>query len=646
MAVRTFGRDEKGVPGTVPQTGVGAGALAGMILGYEVSAMGDMLPYPKDTVVLVLIFSLAGALTCAAAFLALRIVCKRMIRKRESLARKTSQCQRSAGIFVLLCSQAMFGFVEAFRPVSLRNPVTVLALLGVAAVSAGCSHLLGRWLSRYTTRRSSFAGGRAVWILAYVGVLVMVTGVVSFAVNRTPIRQHPFKSGSRQGRILLLGLDAADWNALSPLIENGKMPNLARLVREGASGNLTSLVSAWGALAGDSITFGIESPAIWTSIVTGKDPWKHGIKDFFLTDIPFVEHPFRHRFIPAFVPYRERIEKMFGLSVRPYTRFFRKSNAAWNIISDAGGKVGALGWWDTWPAENVNGGILSDRFADPNLNKRWSPAGAVSEADLASITDELASYPTKDVAYFTPFPYNPRFRQQYGSDSYEYIRNELLNNFISNYLLDRFKSQLGLEWLRQPEYDFFGVYYYALDVAGHAFTRFKHPEMFGDVEPRDTGYFGGIIDKYCIWFDSELGEYLSRIDDNTTVIICSDHGMGPWAAVQSAHSGVRLSGSHRMQGVVIMWGRNIRRGWKIAHASVLDILPTILYLMGMPVAEDMDGAVIQEALDPAFVGSVPIRTTDTYETKRYDPRLGQGIGSARTGDKNEMEKLKALGYLK
>jgi len=53
--------------------------------------------------------------------------------------------------------------------------------------------------------------------------------------------------------------------------------------------------------------------------------------------------------------------------------------------------------------------------------------------------------------------------------------------------------------------------------------------------------------------------------------------MGPWAAVQPARTGVRLSGSHRKQGILIMWGHNIRKGHTIERANVLDILPTILH---------------------------------------------------------------------
>jgi len=113
------------------------------------------------------------------------------------------------------------------------------------------------------------------------------------------------------------------------------------------------------------------------------------------------------------------------------------------------------------------------------------PAAAVSETELASLGAELKAYPAADLAYFTDYAFDPRFREKYRNDSYEYIRNELLNSFMSNFLLDRFKSRAALNRMSRDQYHFLGIYFYALDVAGHAFTRFRQPDLFADVESRD-----------------------------------------------------------------------------------------------------------------------------------------------------------------
>ncbi len=68
-------------------------------------------------------------------------------------------------------------------------------------------------------------------------------------------------------KVLLIGWDAADWKVIRPLMDAGKMPNVQRLVAAGASGQIATLHPPL-------------SPMLWTSIATGKRPFKHGIHGF------------------------------------------------------------------------------------------------------------------------------------------------------------------------------------------------------------------------------------------------------------------------------------------------------------------------------------------------------------------------------
>ena len=71
-----------------------------------------------------------------------------------------------------------------------------------------------------------------------------------------------------RGKVLLIGLDGAEWDIIDPLVEAGEMPNFARLMENGVYGKLRSLEPA------------AKSPAIWTTIATGKSPDAHGITTF------------------------------------------------------------------------------------------------------------------------------------------------------------------------------------------------------------------------------------------------------------------------------------------------------------------------------------------------------------------------------
>ena len=68
-------------------------------------------------------------------------------------------------------------------------------------------------------------------------------------------------------KVLLIGWDAADWKLIDPLLKQGKMPNLQTLIDGGVRGNLTTLSPPL-------------SPMLWTSIATGKRPFRHGILGF------------------------------------------------------------------------------------------------------------------------------------------------------------------------------------------------------------------------------------------------------------------------------------------------------------------------------------------------------------------------------
>ncbi len=125
-------------------------------------------------------------------------------------------------------------------------------------------------------------------------------------------------------RMIWFAVDSFDWKIARPLIEAGRMPNLKRLMDEGAWGNLRTIVP-------------ILSPVVWTSAATGKRPEKHGIIDFVASD------------------------PKTGALV-PVTSSLRKARAFWNILSDGGVSVGVVAWWASFPAEKVDGFIATDRI--------------------------------------------------------------------------------------------------------------------------------------------------------------------------------------------------------------------------------------------------------------------------------------------
>jgi predicted AlkP superfamily phosphohydrolase/phosphomutase len=97
-------------------------------------------------------------------------------------------------------------------------------------------------------------------------------------------------------------------------------------------------------------------------------------------------------------------------------------------------------------------------------------------------------------------------------------------------------------------------------------------------------------------------------------------------------------GVHEHEGVIIMAGKNIKKNISIDRARLVDVTPTILYLLGLPVAKDMDGEVLLEAMEPSFIKDHPLKFIQTYEVKN-----SQG-NELVVGNEMTKDQLRSLGY--
>jgi hypothetical protein len=96
------------------------------------------------------------------------------------------------------------------------------------------------------------------------------------------------------------------------------------------------------------------------------------------------------------------------------------------------------------------------------------------------------------------------------------------------------------------------------------------------------------------------------------------------------------SGSHRMHGIFIASGPEIRAGQAIQDAHIMDLAPTILHLMGLPVPDDMDGDVLTQAMAAS-------RTVEFRAAGPADEGVQAGLSEEETTEVED--RLRALGYL-
>lgn len=357
-------------------------------------------------------------------------------------------------------------------------------------------------------------------------------------------------------KVLLIGWDAADWVMIEPLIEQGLMPTLEKMIKGGTSGKLATIRP-------------ILSPMLWNSIATGKRADKHGIHGF--TE-PLPD----------------------GSGIRPVSSTSRKTKALWNILSQSGLKSNVVSWFASHPAEPINGAIVTDRYitrlnpeaeseTEASLEGMFHPA-RLSE-DLIKLRVDPRRLDGEAILPFIPLAHeiDPKEDEKY-------------RQFVT--LLARAStvhSAACWTMLKEP-WDFMAVYYDAIDQFGHHFMPYHPPAMPG-VSEKDAKIYKDVMNGCYRYHDMMLESLLNYAGEDTTVILVSDHGFHSGGGRRDTDGFKDPESWHRPFGVVCAQGPGIRKDHHVYGATLLDVTPTILSLLGLPIGADMDGRPWLEIFD-------------------------------------------------
>ena len=231
-------------------------------------------------------------------------------------------------------------------------------------------------------------------------VVVRVTAVLAIGFVLGTGLWTCARAGEKQRtKVLLIGIDAGEWDVLGPLLDRKKLPNFAHLRDEGAAGRLRSL---------EPLT---KSPIIWASIATGKVPGKHGVLDFMA----------KRKRDANLKPGETSPES-------PTTSNLWRVRPVWEILGSLGRKVGVVGWWTTWPAQPVNGFLISD-YAQYDTGS-WPARGTrrTYPESLDSLAKALRRSP-ESVSWAELFQFVPPFdttkvceEVQTATDSFAYVK--------------------------------------------------------------------------------------------------------------------------------------------------------------------------------------------------------------------------------
>jgi tetratricopeptide (TPR) repeat protein len=468
---------------------------------------------------------------------------------------------------------------------------------------------LQAWLR--TSPSSARSGGGAAAALRASLVEAGATVTRAEVTLRAPGGTAPDKPSAdiarsvRGGRpVLLVALDGADWQLLDKLVAEGAMPHLAALVREGQSG---VLLTQYPPL----------SPLVWTSMMTGVSPIEHGILDF-------------TRIHPAT---RTR---------EPITSDERRVPAIWNMASVAGKKVAVFGMWATYPAETVDGLIVSDRYFSFGHQGGSPPPGFVYPPDREAWARDALARAEKEIDYEDLVHYLPsldeaEYRTIVGNpDPYSRPSTALRRILIET----RVYHDLALAYLSEKKTDLAVVYVEGTDAIGHVFAPYAPPRE-PEITAEDYKRYSGVPKLYFEYVDTLLGDYRDLAKKTGAVLmLASDHGF-LWSEGRpkdvSSLAPATAARWHRDEGMYVLWGPGIPAGKGHEHkGSVGQVCSTLLALLGLPPGEGLQG--------PALPGA-PAQTSPAVDYRAHFRRQTATAGPSPEEVAEDLAKLKAIGYI-
>lgn len=588
------------------------GAIAAVLLGPAAaigigSRLTGLVTGPRDAIVLAIYLGvLFGAAVTLAAFVASLLLIVSggafVVRRARALSLALGALV-SAGCLLYLTlwwrtANASGWSAPVWTALALVVAVTISLLLGhavtvmaLAVIMARGQHGLDagpRAPSIFSWRASVAAG-----LVAFGGAAVLL---LLAAPAETQVAARPaltvVPSGFRVRLIAIDGFDAAVLDAMS------------------AEGRAPALTAALGGARADLAADDAADPArAWTTIATGQPPEIHGVHGLETRRLAGVQ---------GSVPGASRSRVAAALQgatdlvrlTRPAVASGeeRRAKTMWEVAAESGLRTVVVNWWATWPAPvHSTATIVTDRAA-----LRLERGGPL-DAEIAPV------------------------------ELYERLRGEWPG--IRKHALDRIPASLTADiqdrWVRRviqrsaeldalqiavadavkgDAPDFLTVYLPGLDVAQYLL-------LGGSGAALTTSVIAARVDAlrgYYLFLDQLLADLLAAGPDDLVFVLTA-----PGRVSQPVGRRFALS------------GRAARPGARL-DARTTDVMPTILYALGLPHSREVAGRPLSAMLHEPFVARYPVREVATYgpPTGETAPRSGQPLDDAM------LERLRSLGYVR
>lgn len=444
---------------------------------------------------------------------------------------------------------------------------------------------------------------------------------VACAIAAAVVAQGCGSSPRPEAKVLMICVDGLEMSVMGPMLERGELPVIASLVDRGVCGHLETIVPA-------------ESPVVWTTVATGKPADEHGVTGF--------------------------LDERSG---GPFTSNARKTKAFWNIADDYGLSCNLVGYWNTWPAESIEGTVVTQFSATEQARMQnmvkgsffkdledatWPPGYAREIRDLAAEAARLERIRDEVIlpVFGDPRELNlPVALQDLMYSCYWSFEADAVYHAVAARLFEESPADINVVYLGGP------------DVIAHRFWRYREPELYSYEIPEDhIAAFGGAIERYYRIVDRIAGELIGAFDEDVRVLILSDHGMhaefldGTTGGQPTPLSAHHLDGP---PGILIAAGPGIATGGGVdaltgsggpsGIGTVYDIAPTLLYLLDLPVGRDMRlGRVLKNVLAPGQLEQRPVEHVESHDVGF---RASTPSRRSDDADREFRKRMEKLGYI-
>jgi predicted AlkP superfamily phosphohydrolase/phosphomutase len=392
----------------------------------------------------------------------------------------------------------------------------------------------------------------------------------------------------RPAHVAVIALDGASLDLITSAAAEGRLPNFGRILDAGAVGHLATLHPT--------------SPeAVWAAVATGKLPQKNGVRSAAIYQV--AEGGGSLQLLPDYC-FAHGLERFGFLVEQPHTSATFRARTLWSILSVNGFSVGVVGWPLTQPAPVVRGYVVSDDYHRVAL----TPSGIDNPSALyppelqlevqTALENAMADPPAVVMASLGG-GLDPRHETPARTDRiYDRIARTLAAARPAQVTLTRYQS---------------------LDPIGHYFLRYAAPSEFGDVTDEERRRFGPVLERHYALVDEAIGRAMAALGPEDLLLVVSGYGMEPLGLgkrlVERVIGDPQISGTHEAapDGFLMAYGASVTRGRRQARGSVVDVTPTILYFLGLPIGRDMDGYARTDLFLPSFTSERPLTFIPTYD---------------------------------